>query len=401
VGGLAPIRITVVCACLAVLTAYAPSSGRAPVSSSSARPSRPPAVVLFPRLEGVYRQPGRSFVVTYQGWWLDLRSQQLRQLAPLGDGVLGYGPGWQTPAPVEGRLRFTRTASGRLTVTGTGPGGVAVAATRMPVTSRNVRIRSGSAVLAGTVTMPDSAGSHPGLVIVAGSGAADRHFESISQGIYVSLGFAVLAYDKRGVGASTGAYPGELATQASITILARDAAAAARFLMNQPGIDRRQVGFDGNSQGGWVVPLAAEHVPGLRFAILIAAPAVTTDQRDLYASFSGGSQYVPSESAAAIDSAVRAISSGYNPAAALSRFRTLAIWVYGQLDRQVPVQLSIANLTRYHRRTWDVVVLPGGSHGLIATKHGLDPELAGATRFAGNYLAAIRAWVRHTVTFPR
>jgi uncharacterized protein len=398
VRGEVPIRIGVACACLAVLAACAPATHPA----WPPRPSPPaPDGLSFPRLEGVYRQPGRSFVMTYQGWWLDLRSQQIRQLAPLGDGTFGYGPGWQTPAPVDGRLRFTFTAVGGVTVTGTGPGGVAVSASRMPVTARNVRISSGSAVLAGTITMPDSPGPHPGLVVVEGSGAIDRHFESISQEIYVSLGFAVLAYDKRGVGASTGVFPGELATQASIAILAQDAAAAARFLMAQPGVDARQVGFDGNSQGGWVAPLAAGQVPGLRFEILIAAPAVSTDQQDMYASFSGGSQYVPSESAAAMDAAVRAIRTGYNPAAALGRLRIPVIWVYGQLDRQVPVQLSIANLARYHHRNWTVVVLPGGSHGLIATQHGLDPELAGATRFAGNYLAAIRDWVRHTVTFPR
>jgi len=235
---------------------------------------------------------------------------------------------------------------------------------------------------------------------VQGSGALDRHFESISQGIYLSLGFAVLAYDKRGVGASTGQFPGELATTTSIGIQARDAAAAARFLMTQPGIDARQVGFDGNSQGGWVVPLAAEHVPGLRFAILIASPAVTTNQQGLYAAFSGGSQYDPTQSARAVDAAVRSATGGYDPAPALARLRIPAIWIYGQLDRQVPVRICVQNLARYHNPLWAVHVLPGGSHGLIQTRRGLNTELPAATRFAGNYFAAIRAWVARNVTFP-
>jgi len=256
-------------------------------------------------------------------------------------------------------------------------------------------------MLAATLTIPAGAGPHPGIVIVQGSGALDRHFESISQGIYLSLGFAVLAFDKRGTGASTGIFPGELATPASIGIQAGDAAAAARFLMAQPGIDPRQVGFDGNSQGGWVVPLAAEQVPGLKFAILIASPAVTAGQQGEYASFSGGSQYVPAEPDAAVDAAVRSAAGGYDPAPALARLRVPAIWVYGQLDLQVPVRICVQNLARYHNRLWTVDVVPGGSHGLIQTRHGLDSELPGATRFAGNYLAAIRAWAARYVTFPR
>ena len=46
-------------------------------------------------------------------------------------------------------------------------------------------------------------------------------------------------------------------------------------------------------------------------------------------------------------------------------------------------------------------VLPGGSHGLITTRQGLDTELADATRFAPGYLTAIRAWVAAHITFPR
>jgi uncharacterized protein len=274
---------------------------------------------------------------------------------------------------------------------------VPVDAVRLPVTERGVRFPSQGAVLAGTLSLPPGPGPHPALVILAGSGALDRHFESISQEIYLSLGFAVLAFDKRGVAASTGLFPGELATPEVIGTEAIDAVAAARFLTAQPGIDPRQVGFDANSQGGWVAPLAAERLPGLRFAILIASPAVTSGQQGLYASFSGGSQYVPAQS----DRAVGAASGGYDPAPALAALHIPAIWIYGQLDRQVPVRVSVANLAAYHHPDWTVIVLPGGSHGLIATREGLDTELTGATQFVPGYFAALRAWVAAHITFPR
>jgi uncharacterized protein len=390
------------CACvLAGCTTAVP-----PLHSSPAAAGPDLTTLSFPQLEGVYRQDGRTFVVTYQGWWLDLTSQQIRQLTPAGGGTFTYGPGWQDPAPADGRLRFSTNAAGvPVRVTGTGPGRVPVDAVRLPVTERSVRFASPGAVLAGTLSIPPGRGPvhirHPGIVILQGSGALDRHFESISQEIYLSLGFAVLAFDKRGVAASTGVFPGELATPEVIGIQATDAAAAARFMMGQPAVDPRQVGFDGNSQGGWVAPLAAEQVPGLRFAILIASPGVTSGQQGVYAAFSGGSQYVPAQSDRAVDAAVRAATGGYDPGPALAALHIPAIWMYGQLDRQVPVRVSVANLTAYHNPDWTVVVLPGGSHGLIATRQGLDTELTDATRFAPGYLTAIRAWVAAHITFPR
>jgi uncharacterized protein len=391
--------VLAVAACTTLVPPHGPAPRPAAGQTSPVGPNASP--LSFPRLEGVYRQGSRSFVVTYQGWWLDLRTQQVRQLTPAGGGAFTYGPGWQVSVPVQGLLHFATDAAGiPFRVTGMAPGQVRVNAVRVPVTERDVRFASQGAVLAGTLSIPSGPGPHPGIVILQGSGALDRHFESISQGIYLSLGFAVLAFDKRGVGASTGVFPGELATPAGIGIQAVDAAAAARFMMAQPGIDARQVGFDANSQGGWVAPLAAQRLPGLKFAILIASPAVTTAQQDLYASFSGGSQYVPAQSDRAVDSAVRATAGGYDPAPALAALHIPALWIYGQLDRQVPVRLSVANLAGYHNPRWTVVVLPGGSHGLIATRHGLDPELADATRFALGYFTTLSAWVAAHITFP-
>jgi dienelactone hydrolase len=375
------------------------SACAAPTPSSSI--SSHAAQIAFPRLEGVYRQGDASYVVTYQGWWLDMQTQEIRQLNPLGGGDFDYGPGWQVTTPSMGRLHFGVDPSGAgATVTGTAPGGQAMNAVRMRTTARNVHVQSGGAVIAGTVTVPTGPGPHPGIVILQGSGALDRHFESISQGVYLSMGFAILAIDKRGTGESTGVFPGELATPDAIATQAADGAAAARFLMAQPEIDAQQVGFDGNSQGGWVAPLATEQVPGLKFDILIASPAVTSGQQGVYASFSGSSQYVPAESDATIDGAVRAASGGYDPTPALSALRIPAIWIFGELDRQVPVRVCLARLAAFKNPLWTVDVLPHGSHGTIETQHGLDSEVASATRFAGDYFAAVRAWVAQHITFP-
>ena len=65
-------------------------------------------------------------------------------------------------------------------------------------------------------------------------------------------------------------------------MLARDAAAAARFLAKQPGIDPRRVGLAGQSQAGWIPPLAAAREPAIRFLLMFSGPAVTADENDLF-----------------------------------------------------------------------------------------------------------------------
>ena len=143
------------CACvLAGCTTAVPSAHSSP---AAAGPDR--TALSFPQLEGVYRQRGRSFAVTYQGWWLDLTSQQIRQLTPAGGGTFTYGPGWQDPAPADGQLRFSTDAAGiPVRVTGTGPGRVPVDAVRLAVTERSVRFASPGAMLAGTLSLPPGPG---------------------------------------------------------------------------------------------------------------------------------------------------------------------------------------------------------------------------------------------------
>ena len=135
---------------------------------------------------------------------------------------------------------------------------------RLDVRQYDVRFPNGKTTLTGTLTIPPGAGPHPGVVYVSGSGDTLREEAHWLDGLFVSRGIAVLAYDKRGVGQSGGVYPGDLASEETINTLAGDAAAAARFLAAQPGIDRSRVGFYGLSQGGWIIPQAAVRAGGRR-----------------------------------------------------------------------------------------------------------------------------------------
>jgi alpha-beta hydrolase superfamily lysophospholipase len=78
--------------------------------------------------------------------------------------------------------------------------------------------------------------------------------------LYAARTFAVLAYDKRGVGRSTGNW-----REASFQVLADDAVAGAKFLQARTDIAADQIGFWGQSQGGWIAPLAASTFSRGRF----------------------------------------------------------------------------------------------------------------------------------------
>jgi hypothetical protein len=62
--------------------------------------------------------------------------------------------------------------------------------------------------------------------------------------------------------------------------------------------------------------------------------------------------------------------------------------------------VSVDNLATYHNPNWTVDMLPGAGHGTVETGNGLDSEVPGATRFAGNYFAAVRAWLADRATLP-
>ncbi len=111
--------------------------------------------------------------------------------------------------------------------------------------------------LAGRLVRP--AGAHaspvPLVIEVQGSGRGSHVASNHRQFMLPAHGVAVLVYDKRGTGSSTGNYTQDFHT------LAADAAAAFAHAVALMGDGVATRGFVGSSQGGWVAPLAAAQVP--------------------------------------------------------------------------------------------------------------------------------------------
>jgi uncharacterized protein len=134
-----------------------------------------------------------------------------------------------------------------------------------------------SITLAGTLTYPKTGGPFPVVLLISGSGPQDRnetvfgHRPFLVMADYLTRqGFAVLRWDDRGIGGSTGS----MATSTSEDF-ASDVLAAVGFLKNRKEIDPKKIGLLGHSEGGMVAPLAAIRSKEIAFVILMAGPGLT------------------------------------------------------------------------------------------------------------------------------
>lgn len=151
-------------------------------------------------------------------------------------------------------------------------------ASRVPIRQEEVTFKNGDVTLAGTLITPASRGKRrPAVVFTHGGGPAVREVYWGLGYLYAARGFAVLSYDKRGVGKSTGNWGA-----ASFEDLADDAVAAAKFLQSRTDIAPNQIGFWGLSQGGWIAPLAASRFPDAAFAIALSGGGLSPAEQELF-----------------------------------------------------------------------------------------------------------------------
>lgn len=348
-------------------------------------------------LDGAYRFPdGNVHSLAVSGdslLWTDLRTGELRELAAGAAGRFTFGPAYQVQSPVRGTVE---TGPGSLTLTRNGS--PAASATLLPVRREAVVFRNGRVTLHGKVTAPAAEGRRPGVVLIHGSEPGDRDEADLYVNLYISLGFAVLSYDKRGVGDSTGLYV-EQATAQNIGNLAGDARAALRLLAARPDVDPARVGFSGGSQAGWVIARAAAAAPLAHFAVVLSGPAMSSGEQGAYQGLTGGGTVVPPPTAKRIRTTLETVSpSGYDPRRDLRRLRIPMLWLFGAQDKSVYAPQSVGILRSLHKPAFAIRVFPGAGHFLLNTPRGLTREVPRATRFMPVF-PAIRAWLaaRHIV----
>lgn len=226
------------------------------------------------------------------------------------------------------------------------------------------------APLSGTLYLPPGPGPFAVAAVSQGSSWTVRAtFDEVAVFV-LGLGEAVFSYDKRGQGESGGtccpADGGE-----TFDLLADDLVAAARALREVPQIDPSKIGVFGSSQGGWVVPLAANKGPDdVHFAIIIVGGAVSGGQEGLYDTLTGYDvcERTATPMADIIAQLEAAGPSEFDPRASIEELAQPTIWVFGENDFSHPTQLAVSILADVQQslpKEWTVVVLDGANHDLI------------------------------------
>jgi len=323
-----------------------------------------------------------------------------------------------------------------------------------PYRSEDVTVANAAAnvTLAGTLTLPEGPGPFPAVVFITGSGPQNRDEELLGHKPFLVLadhltrrGIAVLRYDDRGIGKSTGDFGA-----ATSEDFAGDALAAWQFLGARRDIDPRRIGLLGHSEGGLIAPMLAARTPGIAFVVMLAGPGVTGEQimlkqGALIMKANGAPDTMiaanielqkqvftilreetepariverlsaipvpgPKEASAAL---VKQSSSPwlryfalYDPAPALEKVTCPVLAMGGELDLQVPVDQNLpaieAALKKGGNKDYTVLRLPGLNHLFQTCKKGTPGEYAQIEETMSPVaLDAIAAWVRKRTGLDR
>jgi uncharacterized protein len=317
-----------------------------------------------------------------------------------------------------------------------------------------VRFTNGNITLAGTLVLPQGTAQHPAVVLFHGSGPQSR--DLFTAHWFAAQGFAALAYDKRGVGESTGNF-----RAVPFMDICDDGLAALAYLKSRREIDSQHIGVWGLSQGGWLGPLAASRSADVAFVIAVSGPGVSPGEQMLvfyanelraqgvaesdvqeatklrrdvwnYLSSSSGEGYqqakrefdeartkrwynqvksqrddlfaslpTPSDVSKPDNPNLRWFKRemNYDPLPVLRALRVPALFLFGSDDRMIPVDTSVAiirqTLEQSGNRDFTIRVFQHADHGMYLTQG----EEAG--NLAPEYLSTMKSWLAARVPTQR
>lgn len=134
--------------------------------------------------------------------------------------------------------------------------------------------------LAGTLSLPKKEGVFPAVILITGSGAQNRDEEILGHKPFLVLadyltkkGFAVLRFDDRGTGQSTGNFKNALTND-----FAKDVQAGVDYLKSRKEINKHKIGLVAHSEGGIIAPMIAGNSKDIGFIVLLAGPGLRGDK---------------------------------------------------------------------------------------------------------------------------
>jgi alpha-beta hydrolase superfamily lysophospholipase len=140
--------------------------------------------------------------------------------------------------------------------------------------------------LAGTLTIPSNGKVSKIVILITGSGPQNRNEELCNHRPFLVWsdwltrnGIAVLRYDDRGVGKSTGKF-----STATTFDFADDVEAAVSFIRSRQDLNTLSIGLIGHSEGGVIAPIVASSDKDIKFIVLLAGPGIPLYQLSLQTS---------------------------------------------------------------------------------------------------------------------
>lgn len=131
--------------------------------------------------------------------------------------------------------------------------------------------------LAGTLTLPNTKGKFPAIVLITGSGPQNRDEELMGHKPFLVLadfltrnGFAVLRFDDRGTNKSEGNFQ-----TATTPDLASDVKSAVKYLKSRSEVNPLRIGLMGHSEGGIIAPMVAVECKDVNFIVLLAGTGIS------------------------------------------------------------------------------------------------------------------------------
>ena len=197
----------------------------------------------------------------------------------------------------SGRTRVKRPSAGRrccallllslaLASACAGPAPSPTPTSSQPWIEEEVSFTFGPNELYGVLTLPTGEGPCPAIVIVSGSVSTNTGVRAGASSAYhidharkmVLSGFAVLRYDPPGVGQSSGQAGFE-----TLDLRTEEVAAALRYVQSRSDIRAQHVGLHANSQGAWVIAMAAARYPDeVAFIIPVSSSGVSVAEQQVY-----------------------------------------------------------------------------------------------------------------------
>ena len=197
----------------------------------------------------------------------DYTTGRVGVLFPSSQDTFFAGPSFQVPVPMVIRCRLSTDLLANLVSLHWEDESGHQIGHKLDQRREEVTFKDGEVVLSGTLVLPGGKGPHPALIRIQGAGPQTRR--NAYDGWFAYHGVAYLSFDKRGAGKSTGDW-----RQAGISELADDVLAAVRFLRQRNDIDPDQIGIEGDSEGGWIVPAVATRDTKIKFIVIWAGPAI-------------------------------------------------------------------------------------------------------------------------------